>query len=259
MFVRLNIIITFAILIIHIALFNKFIYASEFKVFLPLRYELLVLNEAGFFIDIMRKVRKCKICREEFSTTVSKNEKVCYKRKCRKAYSEIKRRKKRELEVGVEMICKNCGKKFPKRKRKLYKDKYCSKKCFKEAIKKAKKKQKSIYLLNKRKTYFNIFERDGFRCMYCGKTPKDDKVKLVIDHIMPIVKGGKSEPQNMITSCSKCNNHKYNRLLPKQLIIEFWDYCDNNNINYSNKFKEYWEKEHKRRVGILKKKNICQN
>src|SRR3990167_10257174 len=31
---------------------------------------------------------------------------------------------------------------------------------------------------------FEIFARDGFRCRYCGRTPQEDGVKLVVEHII---------------------------------------------------------------------------
>ena len=48
---------------------------------------------------------------------------------------------------------------------------------------------------------FTIFERDNFRCAYCGKTSYEDNVKLVIEHIFPRSKGGTNEGHNVITAC----------------------------------------------------------
>jgi 5-methylcytosine-specific restriction endonuclease McrA len=33
-------------------------------------------------------------------------------------------------------------------------------------------------------------KRDNFTCKYCGKNTTEDKVKLVVDHIIPRSKGG---------------------------------------------------------------------
>lgn len=52
-----------------------------------------------------------------------------------------------------------------------------------------------------------IFERDGFTCVICGSTEKES---LEIDHIMPISKGGKTEPDNLQTLCHDCNIRKGN-------------------------------------------------
>lgn len=52
-----------------------------------------------------------------------------------------------------------------------------------------------------------IFERDGYTCVNCGSTKKES---LEIDHIMPISKGGKTEPGNLQTLCHDCNIRKGN-------------------------------------------------
>lgn len=52
-----------------------------------------------------------------------------------------------------------------------------------------------------------IFERDGYTCVNCGSTEKE---LLEIDHIKPISKGGKTEPDNLQTLCHDCNIRKGN-------------------------------------------------
>lgn len=51
---------------------------------------------------------------------------------------------------------------------------------------------------------YDIMKRDGFRCVLCGATSADG-VKLHIDHIRPVSKGGKTEPSNLRTLCERCN------------------------------------------------------
>ena len=48
-----------------------------------------------------------------------------------------------------------------------------------------------------------ILERDGFRCRRCGTGPRDER--LVVDHIMPVALGGKSNDENLQTLCEPCN------------------------------------------------------
>lgn len=60
-----------------------------------------------------------------------------------------------------------------------------------------------------------IFERDGYTCVNCGSTEKES---LEIDHIQPISKGGKTEPDNLQTLCHNCNIRKGNDI----------DWCDFN-------------------------------
>ena len=51
---------------------------------------------------------------------------------------------------------------------------------------------------------FDIFKRDGYKCKICGRSAKDG-VKLHVDHIVPIAKGGKTIPENLQTLCQDCN------------------------------------------------------
>lgn len=61
------------------------------------------------------------------------------------------------------------------------------------------------------KLRFQVFERDNFTCKYCGLTPP--AVRLQIDHVIPISKGGKDEEANLVTSCFECNNGKRDKVL----------------------------------------------
>ncbi len=64
----------------------------------------------------------------------------------------------------------------------------------------------SEYSSNGMRLRFKILKRDGFRCHYCGKSPKKDPdVVLHVDHIKPISKGGSWDEKNLITSCKECN------------------------------------------------------
>ena len=64
-----------------------------------------------------------------------------------------------------------------------------------------------------KKTRFEVFKRDGFQCAYCGKSPPS--VVLEADHIQPKCKGGKNNPDNLITACFDCNRGKAGNLLSK--------------------------------------------
>ena len=68
-----------------------------------------------------------------------------------------------------------------------------------------------------RRRVFEVFRIDNFRCVYCGRGPEDG-VKLHCDHLIPYSKGGRTEIENMVTSCDKCNISKSNSLLtPKEV------------------------------------------
>ncbi len=51
-----------------------------------------------------------------------------------------------------------------------------------------------------------ILERDGYRCVYCGKTSAD--ARLEIDHVLAVARGGTSEGTNLVAACEDCNRAK---------------------------------------------------
>lgn len=53
------------------------------------------------------------------------------------------------------------------------------------------------------------------KCHYCGESFKPDE--LTMDHLIPLIRGGRSEKANLVPSCKECNNKKKN-LLPME-----WD------------------------------------
>jgi 5-methylcytosine-specific restriction endonuclease McrA len=55
----------------------------------------------------------------------------------------------------------------------------------------------------------NVFTRDHFRCQYCGE--KKPMNALNYDHVIPRVRGGKTNWENIVTSCYGCNDRKGSR------------------------------------------------
>lgn len=53
------------------------------------------------------------------------------------------------------------------------------------------------------RTRFEIFKRDGFRCLYCGGTPLQGA--LHVDHVVPLAEGGDNATANLVTACGECN------------------------------------------------------
>lgn len=53
---------------------------------------------------------------------------------------------------------------------------------------------------------FEIFKRDGFRCLYCGATPLEKALR--VDHRTPVAEGGTNETHNLVTACFDCNAGK---------------------------------------------------
>ena len=50
----------------------------------------------------------------------------------------------------------------------------------------------------------SIFTRDGYRCAYCGAT----HLPLTLDHVIPRVRGGSNDWDNLVCCCTVCNNRK---------------------------------------------------
>lgn len=80
-----------------------------------------------------------------------------------------------------------------------------------------------LYILRQRKrpntkvNRWDILSRDGFVCHYCGMAAPE--VKLEVDHIIPVNKGGTDEPNNLIVACQKCNSQKRDKKLVTGKLI----------------------------------------
>lgn len=59
---------------------------------------------------------------------------------------------------------------------------------------------------------FRVLARDGFRCVYCGCSPRDGAV-LAVDHLLPVASGGLTESENLVTACLECNSGKQDLIL----------------------------------------------
>lgn len=59
--------------------------------------------------------------------------------------------------------------------------------------------------LSKRLRYM-VLRRDGFACQYCGAKAPD--VRLHVDHIVPLARGGTDDIRNLRTACADCNGGK---------------------------------------------------
>lgn len=59
-----------------------------------------------------------------------------------------------------------------------------------------------------------LFARDDYTCQYCGRHRRELKGRqfLTRDHVLPVSRGGENAWENVVTSCSPCNNRKGNRL-----------------------------------------------
>lgn len=58
-----------------------------------------------------------------------------------------------------------------------------------------------------RLTRKEIFARDGWQCVYCGRQTRD----LTLDHVMPRHRGGPHTWENLVSACRICNHKKAGR------------------------------------------------
>lgn len=109
----------------------------------------------------------------------------------------------------------------PKGRNSYSKENTYNKKVIAEEISKVRKdiknKKSRQYVIKKERSKmtnafrYKILKRDSFRCQICGSTAKDG-VKLHVDHIIPVSKGGKTIKNNLRTLCDRCNLGKSDRI-----------------------------------------------
>ncbi|RJQ49198.1 MAG: HNH endonuclease [Nitrospiraceae bacterium] len=61
-----------------------------------------------------------------------------------------------------------------------------------------------------RKTQWWKRKCDEGRCYYCGRAVQPRE--LTMDHIVPIIRGGRSAKNNIVPACKDCNNKKKHAL-----------------------------------------------
>ena len=49
-----------------------------------------------------------------------------------------------------------------------------------------------------------VFMRDRYTCLYCGKQPRE----LTLDHVVPRYRGGPHSWENVVSACIPCNHRK---------------------------------------------------
>lgn len=55
----------------------------------------------------------------------------------------------------------------------------------------------------------NVYARDDHRCQYCClRFPEGE---LTLDHVIPVVRGGRKTWDNIVTACIRCNQRKGDR------------------------------------------------
>ena len=158
----------------------------------------------------------CKYCGKAYKAR--QDSQICCSDVCKLLLT-----KKEDLEEKSKGVCVVCNTKFTK----LRNQQFCSSEC------------KSIFDIEKHKVgEFVILNRDNFTCIYCGRSPAEDAIKLHIDHVIPLSKGGKSNASNLVTSCQDCNLEKGNKIINSEKILEVIKSRNKkNNINNEQLFK----------------------
>lgn len=160
-----------------------------------------------------RKVR-CESCAERHKAAVRR-----------------RREARRRLDLAAEGVvgsaspwvcgtCAECGEGFV---RKNGASPYCSKRCSaKEARRRRRARKRDAFVA--RVSRREVFERDRWMCGICGKaTRRQAKVPHdlapVIDHIIPLNKGGTHEPKNVQCAHFLCNSIKRDNAAHDQLLL----------------------------------------
>lgn len=56
-----------------------------------------------------------------------------------------------------------------------------------------------------------ILERDGARCVWCGRPVGEGLVAATTEHVVPRIKGGPSWIENEVAACWRCNGRRGHR------------------------------------------------
>ena len=59
--------------------------------------------------------------------------------------------------------------------------------------------------------WWAVLARDKWKCLSCGRSAREDRVLLEVDHIIPRSRGGSDDMINLQTLCKKCNIGKSNK------------------------------------------------
>ena len=62
---------------------------------------------------------------------------------------------------------------------------------------------------NVRENRIKVYERDDYKCRYCGK--QLTRFSATLDHIKPVVERGDNGFENLVTACLNCNSRKNKR------------------------------------------------
>lgn len=84
---------------------------------------------------------------------------------------------------------------------------------------------------------FEVFKRDEFRCVYCGRTPPG--IILHVDHVLAAANGGEDDAHNLVTSCQECNLGKGARSLADGSLPAIADALDRERIRLEDEIEKH--------------------
>lgn len=64
---------------------------------------------------------------------------------------------------------------------------------------------------NVKENRIKVYERDGYKCRYCGK--QLTRFTCTLDHVTPVAEHGTNSLDNLVTACLECNSRKHSRPL----------------------------------------------
>jgi hypothetical protein len=69
--------------------------------------------------------------------------------------------------------------------------------------------ESEIDFYNVRENRIKVYERDNYKCRYCGK--QLTRFTATLDHVKPVAEGGDNSFDNLVTACLDCNSRKTKR------------------------------------------------
>jgi hypothetical protein len=69
--------------------------------------------------------------------------------------------------------------------------------------------KRELDFYNVRENRLKVFERDGYKCHYCGK--QLTRFNATLDHLQPVSEGGDNSFDNLATACLHCNSQRGSR------------------------------------------------
>ena len=65
---------------------------------------------------------------------------------------------------------------------------------------------------------FDVLRRCNFACYYCGLPAAGGVVKLEIEHVIPVSRGGTNAQWNLVAACGPCNAGKSDLPIPQEIV-----------------------------------------